>query len=128
MAIFFQDQNDPDYETKSENIKNIQESFPKLIKEKPIIGIYHIPGRIGHWISFAILKDEMIKVVLLYKASMGGDCPKDIQKVAEMYSNGQTVKPIVNNSKEPGGHLTNKGVDVNCGIYSFKKCPNNISK
>lgn len=51
---------------------------------------------------------------------MGGDCPKDIQKAAEMYSNGQTVKPIVNNSKEQGGHLTNKGVDVNCGIYALK--------
>ncbi|MFV9930004.1 MAG: hypothetical protein AB8U82_03780 [Rickettsia endosymbiont of Haemaphysalis japonica] len=120
LAIFFQDQNDPDYDTRSENIKNIQESFPKLTKENPIIGIYHIPGGIGPWTSFAILKDANDQVVLLYKTSMGGDYPKDIQKAAAMYSNGQTVQPIVNNSKEQGGHLTNKGVDVNCGIYALK--------
>ncbi|MFV9935954.1 MAG: hypothetical protein AB8U84_01385, partial [Rickettsia endosymbiont of Haemaphysalis japonica] len=92
LAIFFQDQNDPDYDTRSENIKNIQESFPKLTKENPIIGIYHIPGGIGPWTSFAILKDANDQVVLLYKTSMGGDYQKDIQKAAAMYSNGQTVQ------------------------------------
>ncbi|QQV75303.1 hypothetical protein H6P87_00856 [Rickettsia tillamookensis] len=118
FKIFVEDQNSDQDKDNDTNIKNIQNEFPLL--DKPIIGIYNIPGGIGHWTSFAILKDEKDQVVLLYKDSMGGDCPKDIQKAAEMYSNGQTVKPIVNNSKEQGGHLTNKGVDVNCGIYALK--------
>ncbi|WCR57474.1 hypothetical protein [Rickettsia asembonensis] len=118
FKIFVEDQNSDKDKDNDTNIKNIANEFPVL--DKPIIGIYNIPGGIGHWTSFAILKDEKDQVVLLYKDSMGGDYPKDIQKVAEMYSNNQTVKPIVNNSKEQGGHLTSKGVDVNCGIYALK--------
>lgn len=118
FKIFVEDQNSDKDKDNDTNIKNIANEFPVL--DKPIIGIYNIPGGIGHWTSFAILKDKKDQVVLLYKDSMGGDCPKDIQKVAEMYSNGQTVKPIVNNSKEQGGYLTSKGVDINCGIYALK--------
>ncbi|KJV80417.1 hypothetical protein RHORCCE3_1342 [Rickettsia hoogstraalii str. RCCE3] len=97
FKIFVEDQNSDKDKDNDTNIKNIANEFPVL--DKPIIGIYNIPGGIGHWTSFAILKDGKDQVVLLYKDSMGGDCPKDIQKAAEMYSNGQTVKPIVNKLK-----------------------------
>lgn len=76
FKIFVEDQNSDKDKDNDTNIKNIANEFPVL--DKPIIGIYNIPGGIGHWTSFAILKDEKDQVVLLYKDSMGGDCPKDI--------------------------------------------------
>ncbi|WP_121542966.1 hypothetical protein [Candidatus Rickettsia colombianensi] len=120
FKVFVEDQNSDKDKNYDLNIKNIQKEFPIL--DKPIVGIYNIPGRRGHWTSFAIFKDENDQVVLLYKDSMGGKCPPDIINAAEKYSGGQTVTIQENTIQEQGIEIKNNVavIDRNYGIYALK--------